>query len=96
MRKVIGGFMFFFTKGKKLIGQSFSAFSTSSLKYVSSIGSSHSLSETVLFLSLTLFRLISSKHFVHLLSFVFKSRITRYPEFIRKRVAFQPNLRFIQ
>ena len=54
----------------KSIGQSFSAFSTSSLEYVSSVGGSHSLSETVLFLSLTLFRLISSKHFVHLLNVV--------------------------
>ena len=54
----------------KSIGQSFSALCTSSLEYVSSIGGCHSFSETVLFLSLTLFRLISSKHFVHLLNLV--------------------------
>ena len=53
-----------------LIGQSFSAFSASSLEYVSTVSGSHSLSETMLFLSLTLFGLISSKHFLHLLSFV--------------------------
>ena len=55
----------------KSIGQSFSALCTSSLEYVSSIGGCHSFSETVLFLSLTLFRLIGSKHFVHLLVVVF-------------------------
>ena len=44
------------------IGQSFSAFSASSLQYVSAVSSSHSLSEAVLFLSLTLFGLISSEH----------------------------------
>ena len=59
----------------KSIGQSFSALCTSSLEYVSSIGGCHSFSETVLFLSLTLFRLISSKHFVHLLNFVFNPGI---------------------
>ena len=46
----------------KLIGQSFSAFCTSSLQYVSTVCSSHSLSEAVLFLSLTLFGLVSSEH----------------------------------
>ena len=51
----------------KLIGQSFSAFCTSSLQYVSAVCSSHSLSEAVLFLSLTLFGLVSSKHFIYLL-----------------------------
>lgn len=76
---------------EKSIGQSFSAFSASSLEYVSSVGSSHSLSEAMLLFPLTLFRLIGSKHFVHLLIFVCKSRITRYPKFIRKRVALQPN-----
>ena len=75
----------------KLIGQSFSAFCASSFEYVSSVGSCHSLSEAVLLLSLTLFGLIGSKHFVHLLNLVFKSRNARYPEFIRKRVALQPN-----
>ena len=62
--------VFMFFGFSKLVGQSFSAFCTSSLEYVSSVGGSHSFSETVLFLSLTLLRLISSKHFVHLLSVV--------------------------
>jgi len=53
--KIIGGFY-------QLVGQFFSAFCTSSLQYVSSVCSSHSLSEAVLFLSLTLFRLVSSEH----------------------------------
>ena len=73
------------------ISQSFSAFCASSLQYVSAVCGSHSLSEAVLLLSLTLFGLIGSKHFVHLLNLVFKSRNARYPEFIRKRVALQPN-----
>ena len=60
---------------RRSIGQSFSAFSASSLKYVSAVSSCHSLSEAVLFLSLTLFGLISSKHFVHLLNFVFNPGI---------------------
>ena len=46
----------------KLIGQSLSAFCTSSLEDVSSVGCLHSLSEAMLFLSLALFRLIRSKH----------------------------------
>ena len=80
----------FFRINEKLIGQSFSAFSTSSLEYVSSIGSSHSFSETMLFLSLTLFGLISSKHFMHLLV------VVCIPDheisgIFRKRVALQPN-----
>ena len=50
--------------------QSFSALCASSLQYVSAVSSSHSFSEAVLFLSLTLFRLISSKHCLHLLKFV--------------------------
>ena len=44
------------------IGESLSAFCTSSLENVSAVCSSHSLSETVLLLSLTLFGLISSEH----------------------------------
>ena len=52
---------------EKSIGQSFSAFSASSLEYVSAVSGSHSLSEAMLFLSLTLFGLVSSKHFLHLL-----------------------------
>ena len=54
----------------KLIGQSFSALCASSLEDVSTVGSSHSLSEAVLFFSLTLFGLVSSKHSLHLLKFV--------------------------
>ncbi len=46
----------------KLVGQSLSAFCTSSLENVSAVCSSHSLSETVLLLSLTLFGLVSSEH----------------------------------
>ena len=49
-------------KMTELVGQSLSAFCTSSLENVSAVGSSHSLSETVLLLSLTLFGLISSEH----------------------------------
>ncbi len=44
------------------VGQSLSALCTSSLQNVSAVGSSHSLSETMLFLSLTLFGLVSSEH----------------------------------
>ena len=49
------------------IGQSLSAFSASSLKNVSAVGSSHSFSEAMLLLSLTLFGLVSSEHYLHLL-----------------------------
>ena len=49
------------------IGQSLSAFCASSLKNVSAVGSLHSLSEAMLLLSLTLFGLVSSEHFLHLL-----------------------------
>ena len=72
------------------IGQSFSAVSASSLEDVSTVSGSHSLSETMLFLSLTLFGLISSKHFMHLLV------VVCIPDheisgIFRKRVALQPN-----
>ena len=53
--------------GNQLVGQSLSALSASSLEYVSAISSLHSLSEAVLLLSLTLFRLVSSEHRLHLL-----------------------------
>ena len=46
----------------KSIGQSCSAFCTSSLQNLSAIGSSHSLSEAVFDLSLALFRLVCSLH----------------------------------
>ena len=52
------------------IGQSFSALCASSLEYVSAVSSSHSLSETVLFFSLSLLRLVSSEHLMHLLNLV--------------------------
>ena len=45
------------------IGQSLSALSASSLKNVSAVSSSHSLSEAMLLLSLSLLRLVSSEHF---------------------------------
>ena len=88
MRKTSAVYVFW--NFQKLIGQSFSAFCTSSLEYVSSVGSSHSLSETVLFLSLTLLRLVSSKHFVHLLKFVCIPD-HEISGIFRKRVALQPN-----
>ena len=46
----------------RLVGQSLSALCTSSLQNVSAVGSLHSLSETMLFLSLTLLGLVSSEH----------------------------------
>ena len=46
----------------RLVGQSLSALCTSSLQNVSAVSSLHSLSETMLFLSLTLFGLVSSEH----------------------------------
>jgi len=49
------------------IGQSFSALCASSLEYVSAVSSFHSLSEAMLLFSLTLFRLVSSEHRLHLL-----------------------------
>ena len=54
---------------KKLIRESLSSFGASSLEYVSAVGCSHSLSETVFFLSLSLLRLIGSEHVLHLLRF---------------------------
>ena len=47
---------------ERLVGKSLSALCTSSLQNVSAVGSLHSLSETMLFLSLTLFGLVSSEH----------------------------------
>ena len=63
---VIGTFLGFFSH-KRLISQSFSAFSASSLKNVSAVSSSHSLSKAVLFFSLSFLRLICSEHYCHLL-----------------------------
>ncbi len=50
-----------------LVRESCSALSASSLENLAAVGSLHSLSETMLFLSLTLFRLVS-KHSLHLLA----------------------------
>ena len=58
---------------KRLISQSFSAFSASSLKNVSAVSCSHSLSESVLFFSLSFLRLICSEHYCHLLGNMFGS-----------------------
>ena len=52
---------------RALVGQSFSALCASSLEYVSAVSSFHSLSEAMLLFSLTLFRLVSSEHRMHLL-----------------------------
>ena len=60
----------FFLCGADLISQSLSAFCASSLQNVSAVGSSHSLSEAVLLLSLTLFGLVSSEHGWHLLRYL--------------------------
>ena len=49
------------------IGESCSALCASSLQDVSAVGSLHSLAEAVLLFALTLLRLISSKHYMHLL-----------------------------
>ena len=46
----------------RLIRESYSALCTSSLEDFSAVRGSHSFSEAVLLLSLTLFRLIGSKH----------------------------------
>lgn len=78
---------------KRLIGQLFSALRASSLEDVSAVGSSHSLSEAVLFFSLTLFGLIGSEHDLHLLKFVFipdNEMVRNDPE----AFAFQPKIRF--
>lgn len=45
-----------------------SSLSASSFQNFSAVCSSHSLSETVDLLSLSLFRLVGSKHFLHLLN----------------------------
>ena len=92
--KGIGGF-YVSAFRRFLVGQSFSALSASSLQYVSAVSGSHSLSEAVLFLSLTLFRLIGSEHCVAPPYICWYSGL-RHPESLRKRVAFQPKIRFIQ
>ena len=68
----------FISNKTELVCQSFSALSASSLKNVSTVSGSHSLSETVLFLSLSLLRLICSEHLVHLLIIYYSGH--EYPE----------------
>lgn len=73
-QSVIGIFSGLFAL-KRLISQSFSAFCASSFKNVSAVSGSHSFSETVLFFSLSFFRLICSEHYCHLLEFEFGSEL---------------------
>ena len=63
------------------MSKSLSTFCAASLENVSSVSGLHSLSEAVLFLSLTLFGLVSSKHFIYLLE-----------DWIRKRFSGQTTL----
>ena len=63
------------------MSKSLSTFCAASLENVSSVSGLHSLSEAVLLLSLTLFGLISSKHFIYLLE-----------DWIRKRFSGQTTL----
>ncbi len=55
---------------RESVCESLSALCTSSLKYVSAVSSLHSLSEAMLLLSLSLFRLVSSEHYLHLLIYL--------------------------
>ena len=59
------------------MGKSCSALSASSLEYLSSVCSAHSLAEAVLLFSLKLFRLVCSKHFCHSFSLAFND-VTLY------------------
>ena len=69
MKQVIGGFYLLFDfKQYRLVGQSLSALCTASLKNGSAVRGLHSLSEAMLLFSLTLLRLISSEHLLHLLT----------------------------
>lgn len=61
--------------GSDSVRQSLSALCASSLEHLSSVSGSHSLSEAVLNLSLTLLRLVCSKHF----DTSFKSRLPGEP-----------------
>ena len=60
---------------RDLVSQSLSAFCASSFQNISAVGSSHSFSKTVLFLSLTLFGLVGSEHSWHLLQVEFGSEM---------------------
>ena len=59
------------------MSKSLSTFCAASLENVSSVSGLHSLSEAVLFLSLTLFGLVSSKHFFYLLDNWIRKRFQR-------------------
>ena len=59
------------------MSKSLSTFCAASLENVSSVSGLHSLSEAVLFLSLTLFGLVSSKHFIYLLEDWIRKRFYR-------------------
>ena len=59
------------------MGKSCSALSASSLEYLSSVCSAHSLAEAVLLFSLKLFRLVCSKHYCHSFSLAFND-VTLY------------------
>ena len=58
-----------------LIGQSFSALRASSLENVTAVCGLHSLSEAMLLFSLSLLRLVSSEHYLHLLIIVYRKRV---------------------
>ena len=60
----------------RLVGKSLSTLCAASLQNVSSVRSLHSLSEAVLLFSLTLFRLVSSEHLLHLLNVLIGSVCT--------------------
>ena len=53
------------------MGQASAALGAAAGQHLTAVSGGHSLAEAVLFLSLTLFGLISSEHFLHLLKFVF-------------------------
>ena len=72
MKQVIGGF-YFADCIRRLVGQSLSALCTASLQNGSAVRSLHSLSEAMLLFSLTLLRLISSEHLLHLLTIIIGS-----------------------
>ena len=61
------------------IGKSCSSFLSSSLENLTTVSGAHSLSEAVLFLSLTLFGLVSSEHSWHLLQVEFGSEMGSRP-----------------
>ena len=64
---------------RDLVSQSLSAFCASSLQNISAVGSSHSFSKAVLFLSLALLGLVGSEHGRHLLQVEFGSEMGSRP-----------------